>query len=147
MQHKMMNIQALRQRAEMSVRALASAMGVYIGEVNNWEHEVYLPTVRQLPKLAAVLGCTVDDLYCGEADEPPEHSDMKVPTMTLAELCVRMRALGISAGQETIANEIEAGVYPFAHCVRNDEGNSKKRTFTIFTVPFERWIAERAVEV
>lgn len=71
----------------------------------------------------------------------------QIPTMTLAELCVRMREVGISAGQETIANEIEAGVYPFAHCVRNDEGRSCKRTFTIFTILFERWVAERAVEV
>lgn len=146
MKHQVMNIRQLRQRAEMSVRALAAAMGVYAGEVNNWENEVYLPTVRQLPALAAVLGCSVDELYCEETEILP-GDDINVPTMTLTELCSRMRELGIPVGQETVANEIEAGIYPFAHCVRNDEGRSCKRTFTIFTVPFERWVAERAVEV
>lgn len=72
---------------------------------------------------------------------------LKVPTMTLAELCVRMRELGIPVGQDTVANDIEAGHYPFAHCVRNNDGYSKKRTFTIYTVLFEKWVAERSVEV
>jgi len=63
LKHQIMRIRKLRQRAEMSVSALAANMGVYAGDVNNWEHEVYLPMARQLPALAAALGCSIDALY------------------------------------------------------------------------------------
>lgn len=66
MQNQIMNIRTLRQRAGLSVPALAAETGVYPGMVNNWEHEVYLPTARQLPVLAMALGCSIDALYCGE---------------------------------------------------------------------------------
>lgn len=69
----------------------------------------------------------------------------KIPTMTLNELVTRMRDLGIPKGQETLAAEIEAGMYPFAQCVRLP--GSCKRTYTIYTVLFERWVRERAEEV
>lgn len=66
MQNQIMNIRALRQQAGLSVCALAAETGVYPGEINNWEHEVYLPAARKLPALAAALGCSIDALYCGE---------------------------------------------------------------------------------
>ena len=66
MQNQIMNIRTLRQRAGLSVPALAAETGVYPGMVNNWEHEAYLPTARQLPVLAMALGCSIDALYCGE---------------------------------------------------------------------------------
>lgn len=65
-QNQIMKIRMLRQRAGLSVCALAAGTGVYPGEVNNWEHEVYLPTARQLPALATALGCSIDELYLGE---------------------------------------------------------------------------------
>lgn len=69
MKNKIMKIRKLRQRAGLSVCALAAGTGVYPGEVNNWEHEVYLPTARQLPALAAVLGCSIDALYRGRRED------------------------------------------------------------------------------
>ena len=69
----------------------------------------------------------------------------KIPTMTLNELVGRMRDLGVPKGQETLAAEIEAGMYPFAQCVRLP--GSCKRPYTIYTVLFERWVRERAEEV
>ena len=69
----------------------------------------------------------------------------KIPTTTLNELVGRMRDLGVPKGQETLAAEIAAGMYPFAQCVRLP--GSCKRTYTIYTVLFERWVLERAEEV
>ena len=66
MKNKVMKIRALRQRAGLSVPARAAETGVYPGMVNNWEHEVYLPTARLLPVLSKALGCSIDALYCGE---------------------------------------------------------------------------------
>lgn len=71
----------------------------------------------------------------------------QIPTMTIGELAEEMRLLGLSASTETLSNEIAAGVYPFAHSVRNKDGNSKKCTARIYTKLFREWVEERAVEV
>lgn len=58
-----MKIRKLRVRAGLTVRDLAAAMGVYTQEIKALECETYLPHVRQLPLLALVLGCEINDLY------------------------------------------------------------------------------------
>ena len=58
-----MQIKFLRERAQMSQQQLAEVMGTTQTGVSNWENEVSLPRTRELPKLAAALGCTIDDLY------------------------------------------------------------------------------------
>lgn len=76
MKNKVMNIHKLRQRAGLSVPALAAETGVYPGMINNWEHEVYLPTARQLPVLAMALGCSIDALYvCDEDGKQVRHGE------------------------------------------------------------------------
>ncbi len=65
-----LRIKELRQRADMSQQFLASAMGVMPSAVSNWETEVALPRTRQLPDLARVFGCTIDELYTPEARSP-----------------------------------------------------------------------------
>lgn len=69
----------------------------------------------------------------------------KIPTMTLNELADRLRGLGVKKAPDTLGQEIEDGVYPFAQCVRL--AGSKHRTYTIYTVMFERWVEERCEEV
>ena len=68
-----------------------------------------------------------------------------IPTMTVMELMDRMRSLGMRKSQQTVVDEIEQGIYPFAQAVRN--GDSCKRAVTIYTKLFEQWVDERAVEV
>lgn len=63
MKKQTMQIRRQRQRAGMHVRELASMMGVYTQVIRAWETETYLPKARELPRLAAALGCSVDDLY------------------------------------------------------------------------------------
>ena len=64
-----LRIKELRQRVDMSQQFLASAMGVMPSAVSNWETEVALPRTRQLPDLARVLGCSIDELFEPECRE------------------------------------------------------------------------------
>ena len=63
-----MNIRQKRELAGLSQAALAGQMGVARSAVANWETEVALPRVRQLPDLARALNCSIDELFV-----PPEQ--------------------------------------------------------------------------
>ena len=58
-----MRIRELREAVEMTQQQLADSMGVMQNAVSNWEHEVSLPRARQLPLLAQLLRCQIDDLF------------------------------------------------------------------------------------
>lgn len=64
-----MRIRACREKARLQQKQVAEEMGVQTSAVSNWESEVALPRARQLPLLAQVLGCTIDELFepVGEA--------------------------------------------------------------------------------
>lgn len=58
-----MRIKELRKAAGMTQGQLATSMGVMQNVVSNWENEVALPRVRQLPELARLLDCSINDLF------------------------------------------------------------------------------------
>lgn len=58
-----MRIKELREAANLQQKQVAVHMGVLQTAVSNWENEVALPKARQLPLLAQVLGCSIDDLF------------------------------------------------------------------------------------
>lgn len=58
-----MRIRELREQNKMTQSDLAASMGVVRNAVTNWETEVTLPKVRQLPRLAEVLGVTIGALF------------------------------------------------------------------------------------
>lgn len=58
-----MRIKELREAAALQQKQVAERMGVLQSAVSNWETEVALPKARQLPLLAQVLGCSIDDLF------------------------------------------------------------------------------------
>ena len=58
----MNNIQALRKEANIKQTQLAESLGVTQQAVAKWETGTSLPRADLLPKLADVLGCTVDEL-------------------------------------------------------------------------------------
>ena len=58
-----MRIKELREAAAMTQKQVADSMGVLTSAVSNWESEVALPRARQLPQLARVLGCSIDELF------------------------------------------------------------------------------------
>lgn len=62
-----MKIRELRDRAGMTQDELAASVGVVRSAVANWEVEISLPKVRQLPLLAEVLECSIDELFDNDA--------------------------------------------------------------------------------
>lgn len=64
---KIMRIRALRQQAGLTQTQLGAGMGVAQNCISDWENEVALPRARQLPELARLLDCTIDELYEPEA--------------------------------------------------------------------------------
>lgn len=46
----------------LTQKQIAYSLGVEPNTVSQWESGVREPRVRQLPKLAELLGCTVDEL-------------------------------------------------------------------------------------
>lgn len=58
-----MRIKEMREAANLQQKQLAVHMAVNQSAVSNWETEVALPKARDLPRLARVLGCSIDDLF------------------------------------------------------------------------------------
>lgn len=58
-----MRIKEQREARQLSQKQLAANMGVSSSVVCNWENEVALPKARDLPLLAHVLNCSIDELY------------------------------------------------------------------------------------
>jgi transcriptional regulator with XRE-family HTH domain len=57
------NISVTRKKAGVTQGELAEKLGVTQGAVSQWENGDTKPSVELLPKLASVLGCTIDDLF------------------------------------------------------------------------------------
>lgn len=58
-----MRIRELRVERDMTQRELGNCMGVDCTTITKWETEVALPKARDLPLLAHVLNCSIDELY------------------------------------------------------------------------------------
>ena len=63
-----MNIKTLREKKELSQASLAQILGIDQSTITKWETKKALPRAALLPKLASVLGCTIDDLFREEID-------------------------------------------------------------------------------
>lgn len=70
---------------------------------------------------------------------------MKIPTLTLNQVVQRLRKLGVSTSETTVARAIKRGLYPWGICVPAEPPRSNDR-FEIYEVLFDRWVAERAVD-
>lgn len=56
------NILQLRLRKQWTQEQVAQKMGVQRASVCRWETGVALPRADKLPKLAALLNCSIDEL-------------------------------------------------------------------------------------
>ena len=59
----MANIKILREKVGITQMKLAEDIGVTQACVAMWETGKAFPNSDKLPKLAEVLGCTIDELY------------------------------------------------------------------------------------
>lgn len=58
-----MNIRALRNARGLTLTELARRCDVSISSAHQWEVGITFPSADKLPIIAAILGCTIDDLY------------------------------------------------------------------------------------
>lgn len=58
-----MNIRALRNARGLTLTEFARRCDVSIPSAHQWEVGISFPSADKLPIIAAVLGCTIDDLY------------------------------------------------------------------------------------
>lgn len=63
----LMRIRDLRIAKNMSQCELAADCGVSQSIVSQWETGTTLPRTRDLPDLAKVLGCSIDELFAPES--------------------------------------------------------------------------------
>ena len=64
------NIKDLRMRAKLTQEELAEKLGVSPQAVSKWENNQTCPDIALLPKLAQLLGVSVDELLTGKTAEP-----------------------------------------------------------------------------
>ena len=58
-----MRITELREAKGLSKTELARAMDVDLAAEHRWETGEAMPRADKLPRLAALLGCSIDELY------------------------------------------------------------------------------------
>ena len=64
-------IAALRRQKGLKQEELAERLGVSPQAVSKWENDQTCPDISLLPKLAQMLGVSVDELLCGKQDRQP----------------------------------------------------------------------------
>jgi transcriptional regulator with XRE-family HTH domain len=60
----MIQVKSLREKQNLRQEDLAAMMNIDRSTVAMWETGKSLPRADKLPQLAAILGCTIDELLC-----------------------------------------------------------------------------------
>ncbi|MFG2358055.1 helix-turn-helix domain-containing protein [Streptomyces sp. NPDC048521] len=62
-------LRRFREQIGMSQRAMADVLNTTHVVVGRWERGVFKPNVHSLAKMAALMGCTIDELVKDEVTE------------------------------------------------------------------------------
>lgn len=73
-----------RKRAGYTQQSLADALGIERARLANWETGAIWPSASWLPKLADLIGCSIDDLFEAPADARAEDGGRMVSAPTWA---------------------------------------------------------------
>ena len=80
-------LKTLRKEKNISQEKLASFLDVSYQAVSKWENDLTCPDINALPKLAQILGVTVDELLSGKKEPAvvvlPEEKRKDMKNMTL----------------------------------------------------------------
>ena len=63
-----MSFKGARERAFLTQEEAAEKIGVKQVNIHAWEVGKWMPRASMLPKVAAVYGCTIDDLFKPEKE-------------------------------------------------------------------------------
>ena len=100
-------ISALRREKGMTQLELAQQMGVTDKAVSKWERNLSFPDVTSLPKLAEVLGTSVDELLEVKTAAQEEPAGPRVPALVELVLKAVALAMGVGVTALTIMDEVE----------------------------------------
>lgn len=98
-------ITELRKEKRMTQTQLAEQMGVTDKAVSKWERDLSCPDINSIPKLADVLGVTVDQLMQGEKSSSPLNTKVQ-EIMSLILRAVPL-AMGVAVTVLTILNQLD----------------------------------------
>ena len=98
-------IAELRKQHGMTQLELAEKMNVTDKAVSKWERDLSCPDVNSLPKLAEILGVSVDELMQIKKEAAEPVSKVK-EIMDVAPKAVAM-AMGIAVAALTVLNELD----------------------------------------
>ena len=100
-------ISALRKEKGLTQLELARQMGVTDKAVSKWERNLSFPDVASLPKLAEVLGTSVDELLEVKTAAQEEPAGPQVPALVKLVLKAVALAMGVGVTALTIMDEVE----------------------------------------
>ena len=100
-------ISSLRKEKGMTQFELAWQMGVTDKAVSKWERNLSFPDVASLPKLAEVLGTSVDELLEVRTAAQEEPAGPRVPALVELVLKAVALAMGVGVTALTIMDEVE----------------------------------------
>lgn len=107
--HTMGTIIASKRKAlGMTQLDLANQIGVTDKAVSKWERNISCPDVSSLPKLAEILGVSVDDLMQVEhlsGKKNPAQSAMAIASLAVRALCL---AMGVAVAVLSILDELSS---------------------------------------
>ena len=88
------NIATFRKAKSLTQTELGDMLGVSNQAVSKWESEMTMPDVMLLPEIAKVLDVSLEELYNGREERPPQENQPEqqdLPTQTPTEkrvLCI-----------------------------------------------------------
>lgn len=99
-----MMIAELRKEKGMTQLELAEKMGVTDKAVSKWERDLSCPDINSLPKLAEILGVTVDELMQIKKEaENPKQSPKEIVQIVLKAVPV---AMGVAVVVLSVMDEL-----------------------------------------
>ena len=100
-------VAVLRKEKGMTQLELAEKMGVTDKAVSKWERDLSFPDVSSIPKLAEILGVSVDELMQVKAESKDDDSKKKIDEIIDIAFKGVALAMGIAVVVLSVMKQIE----------------------------------------
>lgn len=98
-------ISTLRKEKEMTQKELADQLNITDKAVSKWERDLAYPDMGTLPKLAEILGVSIEDLLNYKAVSATGHKDTeKITNLILKVIPV---AMGVAVAVTSVLRELD----------------------------------------
>lgn len=101
-----MMISSLRKETGMTQLELAEKMGVTDKAVSKWERDLSCPDVNAIPKLADILGVSVDELMHNRLEPQREEGKGLTPLVHTILKAIAL-AMGVSVAVLSVLTELD----------------------------------------